>query len=197
MRARWIIACGTGEAAGIALVATAYAALDRGLVSGSGLWIMLAGAWEGFCLGGAQGWALRRCGVAEIRWIALTVLGAAIGYGLSLLGGAGGEGGSGAEPPLALVVLLGAGMGLFMGAIMGALQWLAACGILSAKRWIAANMAGWALAMAAIMLGAATVESSFPLALITLSGAFSGAVAGVLLGLVTGLALPGEGRRAG
>ena len=196
MRTRWIIACGTGDAAGIALVATAYAALDRGLVSGDGWWIMMAGAWEGLCLGGAQAVVLRRS-IMPLRWIALTALGAATAYGLSLVGGAGGQSTGESEPPLALIVLLGAAMGLFMGAPMGVLQWLAARGILSARRWIAANMAGWALAMAVIMLGAASVENSFPLALIALAGAFSGAVAGVLLGLVTGLALPGEGRRAG
>jgi len=71
-------------------------------------------------------------------------------------------------------------------------HWIIACGTGEA-----ANMAGWGLAMAVIMLGATSVASSFPLALIMLAGALSGAVAGVLLGLVTGLALPGEGRRAG
>jgi hypothetical protein len=58
-----------------------------------------------------------------------------------------------------------------------------------------ANTAGWALAMAVIMLGAASVEQSFPLALIALWGAVSGGIAGVLLGLVTSVALPACGLR--
>ena len=53
MRLRWIVFCLLGEALGIAAVATAYAAVDRGLLSPASSWIIGAGAWEGLCLGAA------------------------------------------------------------------------------------------------------------------------------------------------
>jgi len=179
-----------GEAAGIAVVATTYAAVDRGLLAGGALPILAAGAWEGACLGCAQAFVLRRFHVAASRWIGLTLAGAVLGYGLSLLGGAGQGGEAQAEPSLAMMALLGAGLGIVMGAIMGALQALAGRGQLQARRWIAASMAGWAPAMAALMLGAGSVDASFSLAGIALAGAVSGAVAGLALGAITGFALP-------
>lgn len=195
VRGRWLIACGLGEAAGIALVATTYAAIDRGYVAAIPLPILAAGAWEGLCLGCAQALVLRRVGIVPSRWIGLTVAGAVVGYGLSFLGGAGQGSGGGPEPSLAIITLLGAAMGVLMGALMGGLQAFAGHGHLRARRWILASMAGWAPAMAAIMLGAGSVDSSFALGEITLAGAASGAVAGLALGFVTGLALPaGAGR---
>lgn len=190
MRPSWIMACTAGESAGIALVATVYAALDRGLLAHAALPVLAAGAWEGLCLGGAQALALRRVGVAVSPWIGLTMLGAVIGYGLSLLGGAGSGGADTPEPPFWLVILLGVAMGLGMGAVMGGLQWLAARHVLRASRWILASMGGWAAAMAVIMAGASTAQATWPLGLIAVAGAVSGGIAGALLGLITGLALP-------
>ncbi len=192
MRARWIAACCMGEAAGIAIVATVYAALDRGLIANAAFPILAAGAWEGLSLGGSQAWALRNSGIEGLRWVCLTVLGAVIGYGLSLHGGAGSGGPDTPEPPFWLVILLGGAMGLGMGAVMGALQWLAARPLLRAARWISASMIGWASAMAAIMAGAASAEASWPLGLVCVAGAISGGVAGALLGIVTGPALPSD-----
>ena len=92
MRGRWIVACVLGEALGIAAVATTYAAIDRGLLQPGAMWILAAGAWEGLCLGGAQALILKSIGVRPWLWIALTVLGAVVGYALSLFGGAGADG---------------------------------------------------------------------------------------------------------
>ena len=192
-RRPWIAACALGEALGIAAVATTYAALDRGLVANATVWILIAGAWEGLSLGSAQALVLRRFGIVPLAWIALTMAGAIVGYGLSLLGGAGGSD-SAEEPSLALIIVLGAGMGVAMGALMGAFQSLGARRILSPRKWIVANMAGWALAMPVIMAAATSVERSFPLALITAIGAASGGVAGAALGIVTSLALPHRAR---
>jgi len=75
------------------------------------------------------------------------------------------------------------------------LQALAGRGRLRAGRWILASMAGWAPAMAAIMLGAGSVDATFSLGAIALAGAVSGAIAGLALGVVTAFALPaGAGR---
>jgi hypothetical protein len=190
-RLRWIIACILGEAAGIAVVAATYAALDRGLIQ-TPLWILVAGAWEGLCLGALQALVLRRFGVRFGGWLIATVLSAAIGYGLSLVAGAGGAGDSAAEPGLALLIALGAAMGVAMGALIGAAQWLAAQRALSFARWTNANAIGWAPAMAIIMIAATSVSSDWALPHIALAGALAGAAAGLAVGLATSAALPKE-----
>jgi len=192
LAARWITACALGEALGIAAVATTYAAIDRGHPAPAAPWILGAGAWEGLCLGGAQAVVLRGLGVRPRIWIALTVLAAAAGYGLSLLGGAGG-GGEGSEPELAALLGLGAAMGAVMGALMGAIQWAGARGRLSALSWIGASALGWAPAMAVIMIVATSVEGSWPLYCIALAGAGAGVIAGLFVGAATMLALPRSG----
>jgi hypothetical protein len=186
---RWITACALSEALGIAVVATTYAAIDRGQLAPAAPWILGAGAWEGLCLGAAQALILRGLGVRPLVWIALTVLAAAAGYGLSLLGGAGGAG-QGSEPALAVLVGLGAAMGVVMGALMGAIQWVGARGKLVFLRWIGSNALGWAPAMAVIMIAATSVQGSWPLYCITLAGGGAGAIAGLLVGAATMLALP-------
>lgn len=197
MRSGWVIACALGEAIGIALVATIYAALDRGLLPGGAVWILAAGAWEGTCLGVAQAAVLRAAGIRPAVWVGATVLGAVIGYALSLIGGAGSTGGdAGAEPPLALLLGLGAAMGVAMGALMGVAQWLGARRKLRPLGWIAANAVGWAPAMSIIMFAAASVQPGWSLGAIALAGAGAGAAAGLLLGAVTSLALPKPALRA-
>lgn len=196
MRKSWILSCAIGEAAGIAVVASTYAALDRGMLSVAVAWVLAAGAWEGLCLGTAQAMQLRTLEISPSRWIGLTITGALAGYGLSLLGGAGQGGNGGAEPGLVLVMLAGAGLGLAMGALMGALQWLAAREVMAAKRWILANMAGWAVAMAIILAAASSVSADWPLGWIALAGLISGGLAGAGLGLITAMALPAGAGRA-
>jgi len=159
MRLIWIAACALGEALGIAMVATTYAALDRGVLHGPEVWILAAGTAEGVCLGTAQAVLLRRVGISSPTWIALTVFAAVTGYGLSLLGGAGtASSPSPGEPSLQLLLTLGAAMGLAMGALMGLAQWVGARKQIAPMPWIVANALGWTPAMAVIMLAATSVE---------------------------------------
>ncbi len=188
MRLKWVIACALGEALGIAAVATTYSAIDREVLAPAAPWILGAGAWEGLCLGAAQALILRALSVRPGSWIALTVFAAAAGYGLSLVGGAGGAAGS--APSLGVMLGLGAALGAVMGALMGATQWIAARGKLAFFPWIGANALGWAPAMAVIMLAATSVPGSWPLYCIALAGAGAGAIAGLLVGAATVLALP-------
>lgn len=188
MSLRWLLYSTIGEAAGISLVALAYASADRGLVSPVPA-VLAAGAWEGFCLGFAQALVLRRAGVGCGRWVLATVLAATLGYGLSLLGGTG-AGDGGPEPPFALTLGAAAGLGAVMGLLMGAIQWTAARLFLDPGAWIWRNGLGWALAMPAIFAGSSAVSADWPLAAIALAGAVSGGLAGALLGLVTAPALP-------
>ena len=192
MRSAWILACTLGEALGIAVVAATYAAIDRGVLPGGGSWILAAGAWEGLSLGAAQAVVLRRTGVRPFAWLSFTMLAAVLGYGLSLVSGAGqaAEGGVNTEPPLGLMIGLAAAMGLVMGSLMGLSQWISARHRIAPLRWIVANAAGWTPAMMAIMLAATLAQRGWSLAGVALLGAGAGAVAGLLVGAVTSLALP-------
>jgi hypothetical protein len=189
MQLKWVASCAAGEALGIALVATTYAAIERGHLAPAAPWILAAGALEGLCVGAAQAVILRQIGIRPLTWIALTVLAAAGGYGLSLVGGAG-EAGEGPEPNLAMLLGLGGAMGAVMGVVMGAAQLAGAAGRLAPLRWIGANALGWAPAMAIIMVAATSVQGSWPLYGIALAGAGAGAMAGLLVGAATLLALP-------
>ena len=128
---RWLLACLIGEAAGMAGVALAYAALDRGLLEMS-VWILAGGAWEGLCLGTSQAWVLGPRGVRRSGWILMTVLAAVLGYSGSLAGSANAVGWALAMPVIMLaastagadwrleeVGLLGAASGGLAGLLLG------------------------------------------------------------------------------
>jgi hypothetical protein len=185
----WMARLGTAEAAGIAVVATTYAAIDRGLVAHEAAAVLLAGGIEGLCLGAAQARVLRRLGARAGLWVALTVLGAGLGYGLSLLGRTGAPEEAGPEPGLWLMALAGAGIGIGMGAVMGAVQAPALPRGIRPWRWIGANVVGWTPAMAVIMLAASLAQRSWPLGAVAGLGAVSGALAGGCVALATWPAL--------
>lgn len=166
---RWVAACTMAEVLGIAVVSVTYAALDRNLIAPAAPWILLAGGWEGLCLGSAQAFFLRRLRINPALWIGLTIAGAIVGYGLSLLGGAGAEdAGSAYDPPLWMMAVLGAGVGLGMGVAMGVIQMPA---------------------MAVIMAAAGLAERSWSLLQVAFAGGLSGGVAGLCVGAATGFVL--------
>jgi hypothetical protein len=138
MGRRWILHCMLGEAAGIAVVALAFAMAARGLAP-PGPAILAAGAWAGLCLGLAQGLVLARAGVCAPCWTLATAAAATAGYGAALLSGAGLDDGAPA-PPVPLQIAGAAALGAVMGALMGAVQWNAARRHLSLRRWTAANV---------------------------------------------------------
>ena len=187
---RWVAACTLAEALGITVVSVTYAALDRNLIAPVAPWILLAGAWEGLCLGSAQAFFLRRLRINPALWIGLTIAGAIVGYGLSLLGGAGAEDtGSAYDPPIWMMAVLGAGAGLGMGLAMGLIQMPALRGRIAAKKWIAANAIGWTPAMAVIMAAAGLAERDWSLLQVGFAGGLSGGIAGLCVGAATGFVL--------
>jgi hypothetical protein len=190
MRAAWILGCTAGEAAGIALVGTAYAAVSRGLAPDAV--IVAAGAGEGLCLGTAQALLLRRAGIALLPWVATTVAVAALGYAGSLAFTPGGPdtGPPAPDPPLALLIAGAAAIGAALGVLMGLAQALTARGALVPGRWAVVNALGWMPAMVAIFLPATFIAPTASLAQVALIGSLAGAVAGLCLGLVTATALP-------
>lgn len=161
-----------------------------GMPAVTGLAVLVAGGLiEGTALGVAQSTVLAsRLGAARRRaWVLVTVLVAGVGWAAgsapATLGGS-----DGASPPLGLIVLGAAGLGLGMGALLG----LAQAAVLRRQvrhpwRWVPANALGWAVAMAVIFTGASTAGASWPLVAVVGYGALTGAIAGAGLGAVTGL----------
>jgi hypothetical protein len=192
MRGIWVLACMAGEAAGIAVVALAYAAVERAAAPAAPA-ILAAGLWEGLTLGAAQSLVLGRAGVCAGCWTLSTALAAVAGYGLSLLGGAGQMGGE--MPPLALILAGTAVAGAVMGALIGAAQGVTGRGIVAFRPWVARNALGWALALPVIMAGATLVPAGMGHGALALVGAVTGALAGALLGLATAPALPAAAAR--
>lgn len=192
MKASWIGHCALGEAIGIAVVAVAYAASERGLLATAPA-VLVAGAFEGLALGALQARVLSRLGVGVVRWIVATVAAAVAGYGLSLLGGAGqgaAAGEASAEPSLAVVLAAAFALGAAMGAIMGVVQGWAARRHIVVSRWVVANILGWGCAMVAIFFGSSLATNEMPLVMVAVLGGASGAIAGGAVGVATQGALP-------
>ena len=132
-------------------------------------------------------------------WVVATVVGAVIAWFLgslpSTLIDMGGQqtGAASQEPPAIVVSLLAAGMGLFLGAVLGIPQWLVLRRVVKgAWLWIPANCLAWALGMPVIF---AMVDRAYAVyaagsiagAVVVLAGTL--ALAGAVVGAVHGLAL--------
>jgi hypothetical protein len=201
---RWSVACGLAELGGVALAALWWVLVDRAdpapagpvakaaILFGKGA----AGLVEGAMLGSVQAILLKRTypGLSIRGWTIATIALASLGWLLGsapsvLFASEPASAASPAEPSLGLVILFAALFGLAVGAAFGAAQWLvfrrAARG---ASWWIAANMAGWAIALPVIYAFASAGASAPSLAEVVVRGLAGGLVAGLLLGLVTGLA---------
>jgi deazaflavin-dependent oxidoreductase (nitroreductase family) len=88
------------------------------------------------------------------------------------------------------VLVAGAGVGVLTGGLLGAAQ--AATFPRGARRsaWVAANLAGWAVAMALVMVGAGTPSAGWPPGTVLAWAALTGATAGALLGACLGWFAP-------
>jgi hypothetical protein len=195
---RWVLACAAAEAVGMTAAAGAATwshwlvgepDATREVVLVLGL-VVAGGLVEGLSLGLAQSWALLRTHPAHPRrlYVTLTVVVAGVGWaGASLPAALSGASASGPEPPAALVVLGGAGLGLVMGCVLGAAQAVALRGIAARPwSWVSANAIAWVPAMAVIFLGATTPGAAWPWWQVLLLGCVTGGVAGASLGGVLG-----------
>jgi hypothetical protein len=204
---RWVVACAAGGLVGIGTAAFAAVGVTAWLgepATWTGrLLLLLLFAAVGVVEGGALGWLQWRVlrsrlpGLRAGEWVGITVTVAVLGWLVGMLPStlAGGTGVVGetpvapaAEPGLGLVLLLAALAGAAAGLCFGAAQWL----VLRrharrAERWIWVHVPAWALAMAAIFLGAALPTTAWPGWLVGVSGTMGGVVGGLLLGAVTGL----------
>ena len=201
-RVDWVALCAFAEAIGMTAAAGASRAgqqLDGRPAAALGV-VVLGGLVEGTALGIAQAMLLGRRfpRLRRGRYVLATVLVAGLGWSAasapSVL--AGDEGG--AAPPVGLVLLGAAGLGLVMGAALGAVQALVLRGASTHPwRWVRANSLAWPGAMVLIFAGATTPDDTWPVGQLLLLGALTGAAAGALLGGVLGPAVPRLGPSSG
>jgi MFS family permease len=159
-------------------------------VTGLGL-VVAGGLVEGSALGLLQANALHDLIGRRRTWVLTTVLVAGLGWTAgsapAALSGADTDG----TPPLGLVLLGAAGLGLVMGALLGTAQaTVLRRRVRHAWRWVIANACGWAVAMPVVFTGATTAGSDWSAQVVVGYGALTGALAGTGLGLVTGAWLP-------
>jgi len=189
----WVLACAIAETVGMTAAAGA-ARLTDPLGVAAGLAVVVAGGLvEGTALGWAQSHVLVRVAPALIRrrYLVATVLVAGLGWAAASAPSAVGDGSDGSQPPLGLVLLGAAGLGLAMGPLLGLAQAAALHGAVPHPwRWVAANTAAWPVAMVVIFLGATAPDASWPVWSVLVLGAVTGGAAGGLLGVVSGWFLP-------
>ncbi len=197
----WIAACAAAETIGLATSAAAARAADS-LMTRPEWWggaatalavIVAGGLVEGSALGWFQGTVLRRRlpGLELRHFVVATVLVAGVGWAVASAPAVLSPGGTGAAPPLSLVLVGAAGIGLLMGPVLGGAQALVLRGRAARPgRWVLANTLAWPPAMVVIYLGATRPDATWSLAVVVALGAVTGAVAGAVMGAVTSGFLP-------
>lgn len=148
-------------------------------------WVLLCAAAEGVALGFAQSAALRTTvhRLDRGRWILATVLVAGLGWGVvsAQAATAGDDGGT--QPGWPVVLVGAAGLGLAMGAVLGAAQgWALRGAVRRPSRWVLVSAVAWTPAMVVIFAGATATPASWPVAGVLVLGATTGALAGAVLG---------------
>lgn len=161
---RWVALCVAAEAVGMTAAALA-AKVAQGVTgdapSGSAAIVAMSvvvvgGLVEGTALGLAQsrglsGWLLRP---RRVHWLLATLVVAGLGWAGASVPSVLAKGG-GTDPPLLLVIAGAAGLGLVMGAVLGAAQaWVLRGLVPHPLRWVSANVLAWSVAMPVIFGGA-------------------------------------------
>jgi NAD(P)-dependent dehydrogenase (short-subunit alcohol dehydrogenase family) len=197
---RWIVACATGELVGIGIATASAVAFNTWIgepQSTSGRLAVLAtfavvGAIEGGVLASLQ-WRVLRARLPRLRageWIGVTIAVAVAGWVIGMVPSlfANHAQTTADEPGLAVVLLLAALAGGAAGLCFGTAQWFVLRRHAErAHRWIWIHVPAWALAMAAIFLGASIPGADWAPWSIGLSGVAGGALGGVLLGAISGV----------
>jgi hypothetical protein len=185
----WVATCAAAETVGLAAAATAARIADGLDSRWAALGVVVAGGLvEGTALGLGQSSVLagRLPGLRRRAYAAATVVVAGLGWAAASARGVLAADDGGAEPPLALMLLGAAGIGVVMGPALGGAQAWALRGAAAAPgRWVLANALAWPPAMVVIFAGARAPGASWSTPAVALTGAVTGAVAGTVLGLVT------------
>lgn len=198
---RWTALCALAEAIGMTAAATA-AKTSQAIIGqpANNREVLLAlsiavagGLVEGLALGGLQASGMKRL-LPDLnlpRWVLLTTAVAGVGWaGASAV--AGGSGQDDGAAPSKLLILGGAiVLGVMMGALLGGVQASVLGGqVRHPWRWVRANMAAWAPAMAVIFFGASLPGANWSALVVIPLATVTGLAAGAILGLVSGVFLP-------
>jgi len=198
---RWTALCAIAEAIGMTAAATA-AKTSQALVGepGNGRQTALAlsivvggGLVEGIALGGLQATGMGRLlpTLSRRRWLLVTTAVAGVGWAAASAPSAVSGDNDEAAPALLLVLVGAVGLGVAMGALLGAAQAsVLRSHVRNPWRWVPANMAAWGPAMAVIFLGAGAPAADWSVLAVVALGTVTGLLAGTILGLVTGWFLP-------
>ena len=197
---KWIIYCGLGEFIGMGTVALVAVMTTKWIgepMSSSQklitlMLMLLAGVVEGLILGALQWQIIKKIFVriTALEWVGYTVLAAVMGWMLgmtpSLLQPIGDTANEGFDPPQYMMILVGIGMGLVLGALFGLLQRIPLVGqTTKANSWILANMLGWGVAIGIIFIGSTSTAADWSIGTILSIGAITGLIAGISFGAIT------------
>ena len=191
----WVMACVLAEAIGMTAAATAARIADQAQAQGHGPETALAvvvcgGLVEGAALGLLQGRVLGPVlgSTAARRWALGTFVVAGVGWAAASTPAVfASHDPSDPSPPLLLVLVAAAGLGIAMGAVLGTVQALALRSrVLRPWRWVPISAAGWTPAMVVIFVGATLPTAATPTAAVIPIGTLTGVLAGTVLGIITG-----------
>jgi hypothetical protein len=204
--ARWIIACTLGELIGFGvgggLAALAFVSIPDPTSGPLATALLLAcvgaGLVEGAILGAFQWLALRSAlpSLTIAAWSSVTALAGATGWALGSLPSivmsltSGADAPPATDPGLLVTLLAASALGLALGALFGAFQWIALRRhVRRGGSWIAANAIAWALALPwSFVAGGSIAAASSPVLAVS-GAALAGAAMGLTVALVTGLFL--------
>lgn len=200
---RWVAANALAEFVGLtatlAMAAGTFAAdgtapLLTALLLAAGV-AVLGAVVEGAAVGTAQWYVLRRA-LPRLRWRAwaiATLVGAAVAWMLGMLPstllarGAQSAAATGAEPSVAMQMLLAMGMGFALGPFLGVPQWLVLRRFVPrAGWWVLANSVAWAAGMPTIFLATGLIQPGYPTSAIAALVGLGCLLAGAVVGAVHG-----------
>ncbi len=152
-----------------------------------------AGLVEGAALGAFQSSGLSRRvpGLDRRRFLLGTLAVAGLGWAAASVPGVLAAPAEGSDPPLALLLAGALGLGVVMGALLGAVQATVLRGrVRHAARWVLASALAWGPAMVVVFAGATLPAADWSVVAVTGLGTATGLLAGAVLGLVSGVFLP-------
>jgi len=201
---QWVVANAASETVGLGttLLIGAFLLVQAeptiGALAAAALGVLAGTVIEGSIVGTAQ-WLVLRHPLKQMRWrtwALVTALGACVAWTLGMILSTllltGSDSGAAAPGEMSdlMIYTLAAAMGVALGAILGAAQWLALRRhVPKAGWWIPANALAWMLGMVVVFLGTSFIPAegiTVPVALILLlfvvaAGAVVGAVHGLVL----------------